>query len=109
MADIRFDGKVAIVTGASPQAIAMGITANTVLQAAAPAIGGRGGGKDEFAQGGGTNPEQLFAIGYAACFEGALGVAGRRHKVDVDDAVMSALTASVPPAARVVAQEVARA
>ena len=24
--------------------------------------------------GGGTNPEQLFAVGYAACFEGALGV-----------------------------------
>jgi Ohr subfamily peroxiredoxin len=28
-------------------------------------------------QGGGTNPEQLFAVGYAACFEGALGVIGR--------------------------------
>ena len=26
--------------------------------------------------GGGTNPEQLFAVGYAACFEGALGVVG---------------------------------
>jgi Ohr subfamily peroxiredoxin len=33
--------------------------------------------------GGGTNPEQLFAVGYAACFEGALGVVGRREKVDV--------------------------
>jgi lipoyl-dependent peroxiredoxin len=32
--------------------------------------------------GGGTNPEQLFAVGYAACFEGALGVAARRAKVD---------------------------
>src|SRR5262249_28543578 len=29
-------------------------------------------------EGGGTNPEQLFAIGYAACFEGAIGVIGRR-------------------------------
>ena len=28
-------------------------------------------------EGGGTNPEQLFAVGYAACFEGALGVVGR--------------------------------
>jgi Ohr subfamily peroxiredoxin len=37
-------------------------------------------------EGGGTNPEQLFAIGWAACFESALGVAGRRLKVDVDDA-----------------------
>ncbi len=30
----------------------------------------------------GTNPEQLFAVGYAACFEGALGVVARRAKVD---------------------------
>ena len=36
-------------------------------------------------EGGGTNPEQLFAIGFAACFEGALGVAARREKVDVGD------------------------
>jgi len=33
--------------------------------------------------GGGTNPEQLFAVGYAACFEGALGVIGRRERADV--------------------------
>jgi osmotically inducible protein OsmC len=33
----------------------------------------------------GTNPEQLFAVGYAACFEGALGVIGRREKVDLGD------------------------
>ncbi len=35
--------------------------------------------------GGGTNPEQLFAVGYAACFEGALGVVGRREQVDLGD------------------------
>jgi Ohr subfamily peroxiredoxin len=35
--------------------------------------------------GGGTNPEQLFAAGYAACFEGALGVVGRRERVEVGD------------------------
>ena len=34
-------------------------------------------------EGGGTNPEQLFAVGYAACFEGALGVVGRREHVDL--------------------------
>ena len=33
----------------------------------------------------GTNPEQLFAIGYAACFEGALGSVARREKVDLGD------------------------
>ena len=35
--------------------------------------------------GGGTNPEQLFAVGYAACFEGALGVVTRRAKVEAGD------------------------
>jgi osmotically inducible protein OsmC len=35
--------------------------------------------------GGGTNPEQLFAVGYAACFEGALGVVGRRERVDLGE------------------------
>jgi Ohr subfamily peroxiredoxin len=35
--------------------------------------------------GGGTNPEQLFAVGYAACFEGALGVVGRRERVELGD------------------------
>ena len=33
-------------------------------------------------EGGGTNPEQLFAVGYAACFESALGVVARRERVD---------------------------
>jgi osmotically inducible protein OsmC len=37
-------------------------------------------------QGGGTNPEQLFAVGYAACFEGALGAVARRAKVETGDA-----------------------
>jgi lipoyl-dependent peroxiredoxin len=38
--------------------------------------------------GGGTNPEQLFAVGYAACFEGALGVVARRAKVEAGDAAI---------------------
>lgn len=29
----------------------------------------------------GTNPEQLFAAGWSACFEGALGVAALRKKI----------------------------
>jgi osmotically inducible protein OsmC len=29
----------------------------------------------------GTNPEQLFAAGWSACFEGAMGIAARKMKV----------------------------
>ena len=29
----------------------------------------------------GTNPEQLFAAGWSACFEGAMGVAARKMKI----------------------------
>jgi lipoyl-dependent peroxiredoxin len=36
-------------------------------------------------EGGGTNPEQLFAVGFASCFESALGVVARRKKVEGDD------------------------
>jgi lipoyl-dependent peroxiredoxin len=36
-------------------------------------------------EGGGTNPEQLFAVGYAACFEGAIGAVARRTKAEVGD------------------------
>jgi lipoyl-dependent peroxiredoxin len=35
--------------------------------------------------GGGTNPEQLFAVGFASCFESALGVIARREKAEVGD------------------------
>ncbi|MFJ5529371.1 organic hydroperoxide resistance protein [Streptomyces sp. NPDC093261] len=37
----------------------------------------------------GTNPEQLFAAGYAACFASALGLVGRQAKVDVSDAAVT--------------------
>jgi len=36
-------------------------------------------------EGGGTNPEQLFAVGYAACFGSALEAVGRRRKLEVGD------------------------
>ena len=39
--------------------------------------------------GGGTNPEQLFAIGYAACFQSALGVVARRAKVEVEGSTVT--------------------
>ena len=31
--------------------------------------------------GAGTNPEQLFAAGWSACFEGAMGIAARRMRI----------------------------
>jgi lipoyl-dependent peroxiredoxin len=41
--------------------------------------------KEMGGDGGGTNPEQLFAVGYAACFEGALGVVARRERVELGE------------------------
>lgn len=41
-----------------------------------PALGGPGGG---------ANPEALFAMGYGACFQGALGLAAKEAGVDVSD------------------------
>ncbi|MFC1411061.1 organic hydroperoxide resistance protein [Streptacidiphilus sp. N1-12] len=46
-----------------------------------PALGGDGKG---------TNPEQLFAAGYAACFASALGLVGRQAKVDTSEASVTA-------------------
>lgn len=43
--------------------------------ASPPAMGGDGKG---------TNPEQLFAMGYGACFNGALGLAAKETGLDVD-------------------------
>ncbi|MBF6990127.1 Ohr family peroxiredoxin [Cupriavidus sp. IK-TO18] len=39
--------------------------------------------------GSGTNPEQLFAAGYAACFHGALSLVGKRSRVDVSNATVT--------------------
>src|SRR3954454_6439683 len=33
----------------------------------------------------GTNPEQLFAIGYSACFDGAVCAVARRRKVETGE------------------------
>jgi len=46
--------------------------------------------------GGGTNPEQLFAVGYAACFEGALGVIARRAKADAGDVQIDSTVGLAP-------------
>ncbi len=75
--------------------------AKVVYTAAAHVTGGRAEGHGESSdgalvvdlrlptemggEGGGTNPEQLFAVGYAACFEGALGAVARRAKAETGD------------------------
>lgn len=38
----------------------------------------------------GTNPEQLFAAGYAACFASAMGAIARQEKIDVSDVSVTA-------------------
>ncbi|MFI5776228.1 organic hydroperoxide resistance protein [Nocardia sp. NPDC051570] len=38
----------------------------------------------------GTNPEQLFAAGYAACFHSALRLVGKQAKANVDDSAVGA-------------------
>ena len=40
--------------------------------------------------GAGTNPEQLFAAGYSACFASALGLVAGKEKVDISDAAVTA-------------------
>jgi lipoyl-dependent peroxiredoxin len=67
----------ATVTGG--RAAGHGRTSDGVLEVdlrSPPELGGEGGG---------TNPEQLFAVGYASCFESALGVVARRARAEVGD------------------------
>src|SRR4051812_24539086 len=54
-------GKVALVAALNPAAVQAGLSANDVLRAAAPPVGGRGGGKADVAQGGGTDPAGIPA------------------------------------------------
>src|SRR5206468_9609175 len=49
--------------------------------------------KEAGGNGEGTNPEQLFSAGYAACFLGALRLVARNNKIELDDA--SGITAQV--------------
>lgn len=45
--------------------------------------------KEQGGPGGGTNPEQLFAVGYGACFQSALGLAGKEMDVDTSNSVVN--------------------
>ncbi|NXY93570.1 organic hydroperoxide resistance protein [Streptomyces sp. BR123] len=46
--------------------------------------------KEMGGSGAGTNPEQLFAAGYSACFQGALGVVARNENADISGSTVTA-------------------
>ncbi|MFF9864043.1 organic hydroperoxide resistance protein [Streptomyces sp. NPDC093595] len=46
--------------------------------------------KEMGGSGEGTNPEQLFAAGYSACFQGALGVVARQEGADISGSTVTA-------------------
>ena len=45
----------------------------------------------------GTNPEQLFAAGYSACFLGALKLVSRQQKVGIPDETSISATVGIGP------------
>ncbi len=53
------DGKVAVVAAVNDEARARGISANHLVRAVGPLVGGKGGGKDDVAQGGGTDASRI--------------------------------------------------
>src|SRR5881409_61400 len=52
--------------------------------------------QDMGGEGGGTNPEELFAVGFAACFESALGVVARRRKLEAGDVAIESRVMLLP-------------
>ncbi len=85
---------------------------NVIYTAKAHVTGGRAEGRGESSdgnlavdlrlppelggEGGGTNPEELFAIGFASCFEGALGVVARRRKLESADVAIDSKVMLLP-------------
>ena len=78
--------------------------------------------KEMGGSGAGTNPEQLFAAGYSACFQGALGKVARSENADISGSTVTArvsigstpeggfglsvaLSANIPNVDRAAAQE----
>lgn len=92
------------------------MTINVLYSTSATAMGGRDGharsedGRVDVqlstpkelggAGGEGTNPEQLFAAGYSACFIGALKVAGQQLKVKVPNDVKVTAKVGIGPNAQ---------
>ena len=53
------DGKVAAVAAVNDEGRARGVSANALIRAVGPLLGGKGGGKDDVAQGGGTDASRI--------------------------------------------------
>jgi alanyl-tRNA synthetase len=53
------DGKVSVVAAVNDAGRARGVSANDLVAAVGPFVGGRGGGKDDVAQGGGTDASRI--------------------------------------------------
>ncbi len=47
-------------------------------------------------EGGGTNPEQLFAVGFASCFESSLSIVAMRRKLEGADAHVASRVNLIP-------------
>jgi osmotically inducible protein OsmC len=47
-------------------------------------------------EGDGTNPEELFAVGFASCFESALATVARRMKQDAGDVAIESAVMLLP-------------
>jgi lipoyl-dependent peroxiredoxin len=52
--------------------------------------------KEMGGDGGGTNPEQLFAVGFAACFESAMGVVARREHAELGEYSIDSSVSLIP-------------
>ncbi|WP_028645279.1 alanine--tRNA ligase [Nocardioides sp. URHA0020] len=52
-------GKVSVVAATNDEARARGLSANDLVRAVGPLVGGKGGGKDDVAQGGGTDASRI--------------------------------------------------
>jgi Ohr subfamily peroxiredoxin len=84
----------------------------TLYAATAHVTGGRAAGRGETSDGNltvdlrlpsemggdgaGTNPEELFGVGCAACFESALGVVARRRKLEAGDVAIDSAVMLIP-------------
>ncbi|QDE40027.1 Ohr family peroxiredoxin [Luteibacter pinisoli] len=81
-----YTADVTVTGGVARHARASGVARSTdgeldVQLRLPPALGGPGGG---------TNPEQLFAAGFAACFHGALSLLAERSAITIPDAAVKA-------------------